>query len=91
MNRVIYGLSLGVLAFGIGGCATTSTGSLAGQTTQARAPQDGAYIAAVDQLAKRRGVRVIWVNAPRRSGDKVQISLPAFNVDGNDDSGAGTR
>lgn len=44
-------------------CASTDTAGLAGKPT---IHDDAAYIAAVEKAAKPAGVRVVWVNPPKR-------------------------
>jgi len=44
-------------------CATTDSARLAGQ---ASIRDDNAYMDAVEQKAKPAGVRVVWVNPPKR-------------------------
>lgn len=44
-------------------CASTDTASLAGRPT---INDDKAYMAAVENAAKPAGVRVVWVNPPKR-------------------------
>lgn len=47
------------------GCSTTSTLAQATpQVTPQRYAQDAAYVAQVEKMARKRGVRVHWVNAP---------------------------
>jgi hypothetical protein len=55
---VMGGIALAMLA----SCATTS--DLAGNDV--RIVQDDEYVAIVEEIAKRRGVRVQWVNPPDR-------------------------
>ena len=47
------------------GCSTTSTLAQASpRAAPQRYAQDAAYIAQVEKMARKRGVRVHWVNAP---------------------------
>ena len=47
------------------GCSTTNTLAQASpHATPQRSSLDAAYIAQVEQMARKRGVRVHWVNAP---------------------------
>jgi hypothetical protein len=55
---VMCGIALTLLA----GCATTS--EVAGKDV--RIVQDDEYVAIVEKIALRRGVRVQWVNPPDR-------------------------
>lgn len=91
MKKTLSGLTLGLLALGLAGCATTPSDRAAGGTALVNDPYDRAYISLVDHVAKERGVRVIWVNAPRRSADKVRVSYPALNISDSEDPGAGSR
>lgn len=84
--------ALAAAAFlGASGCATTSPETTEGRTALVAAPLDVAYIAAVDHVAKQRGVRVIWVNAPRRTGERVRLSYPAIKHAPSDESDGGSR
>jgi hypothetical protein len=59
-------LAASALAGGVG-CSTTSTLAQASpQGTVQRNSVDAAYVEQVEQLARKRGVRVHWVNAPLR-------------------------
>lgn len=53
-------LSLCVLS----ACATMDENYAAEPQTQAGYEQDNEYIATVEYLAQRNGVRVIWINPP---------------------------
>ncbi len=56
MTKVLLALAGGIAA--LSGCATTTTVANDDQRI------DTAYIAAVEQAAKRFGTQVIWVNYP---------------------------
>lgn len=57
-------LAVAAIAGGAG-CSTTNTLAQAGpQATPQRYAQDADYVAQVEKLARKRGVRVHWVNAP---------------------------
>ncbi len=56
MTKVLLALAGGIAA--LSGCATTTTATNGDQRI------DTAYIAAVEQAAKRFGTQVIWVNYP---------------------------
>ena len=53
-------LAVAAIAGGAG-CSTTNT---LAQATPQRYAQDADYVAQVEKLARKRGVRVHWVNAP---------------------------
>jgi hypothetical protein len=53
----LCGIAVSVLA----GCASTSE-----YVDESRHVQDDQYVSAVEEIAKRRGVRVHWVNPPDR-------------------------
>lgn len=61
-------LSLSVL--GLAACAGTHERSGSAFVAPQRAPSvmdnDEAYIAAVERIARRRGIEVVWVNLPRK-------------------------
>ncbi|RNF82578.1 hypothetical protein [Montanilutibacter psychrotolerans] len=59
-------LSLSVL--GLAACASTSDRDafVPPPHTPSLMDQDEAYIAAVERIARRRGIDVVWVNTPRR-------------------------
>lgn len=61
------------------GCASMrgESGYVAPQPTPSLQDRDVAYIAAVEQIAQRRGIEVVWINpptkrAPARTGDPRQ-------------------
>jgi hypothetical protein len=61
------------------GCASMQkeSGYVAPQGTPSLQDRDVAYIAAVEQIAQRRGIEVVWINpptkrAPARTGDPRQ-------------------
>lgn len=58
--RIVLGLALAATLSG--GCATTST---MGAAEHRAKRADAAYVAAVEAVARRRGVQVHWVNPPR--------------------------
>lgn len=58
-------LSLSVL--GLAACASTGGAAYVPPPhTPSLMDQDEAYIAAVERIARRRGIDVVWVNTPRR-------------------------
>ena len=48
----------------VAGCATTQPSQEAAPQAQALTPEE-AYIARVEQIARRRGLGVTWVNMPK--------------------------
>ena len=50
----------------LAGCASTGTSSVA---TSQSIVVDGDYVAAVEKKAKPAGVRVVWVNPPKRRNE----------------------
>ena len=68
MKRLVLVLAVACVAL-LSGCATTSPtlASTADAASQAHRPQVNAvYVAQVEQIAAKRGVKVIWVNPPLR-------------------------
>lgn len=61
-----------ICAVGLASCATTDASSYrsADAGTQGKFVDDDAYIAAVEHMASRSGVRVHWVNPPSKRVDK---------------------
>lgn len=68
-----YRLVLLAAALGLSACATTSEDTA--RTAPPREPSildpDEAYIARVEAIARRRGIEVQWVNAPRKTASQV--------------------
>lgn len=50
----------------LAGCASTPTPDTSSTTSAATRNVDHAYVNAVDRQASRTGVRVFWVNPPRK-------------------------
>jgi hypothetical protein len=63
MKRILAALAATTLA---AGCATVGTGAAA------QSDVDTAYVAAVENAAKRFGTQVIWVNYPRKRASPTQ-------------------
>lgn len=67
-------LSLSVV--GLAACASTgptsATAYVAPPPASAAMDVDEAYIARVQQIARRRGVEVVWVNMPRKPAAKTE-------------------
>ena len=91
MRKSIAALLIASAGLALTGCATTAPEPVEGRTALVSAPLDTNYIAVVDHVAKKRGVRVIWVNAPRRAGERVRISYPAINPTPIDERDGDTR
>lgn len=67
MKRLLLLGAVGAAMVGLAGCASTST------TTSAYTYEtDFAKMSAVEGLARKRGVMVIWLNAPQKM---VPVSL----------------
>ena len=70
MKRSMKWIVPGICAFGLASCATTDTSSsyrsdaAAGAST--KFVTDDVYVAAVEQMASRSGVKVHWVNPPTK-------------------------
>ncbi|GAB4170738.1 MAG: hypothetical protein Kow0020_05100 [Wenzhouxiangellaceae bacterium] len=82
-TAVICVLSSGLL---LGACATRNVAPSGADTPTADAQFDAAYMAVVDHSARKQGVRVIWVNPPRKQGDdgSVRISYPPLDLNDSD-------
>ena len=61
--RIVFALAAVVL---LAGCASTGS-SLASRSQEYRG-SDRDYIHAVEQTARRRGVRIVWINPPEEQG-----------------------
>lgn len=61
-------LSLSALA--LTACASMDERSTLAPQSHSGYVQDGEYVAAVEYVAKRRGVKVLWVNPPERRVDR---------------------
>lgn len=69
MNAHVRGSPLGLLlativVAALAGCATTSEAALA--PGEEKVVSDAEYMAAVERIAKRRGIIVRWVNPPSK-------------------------
>lgn len=70
------GMVLMVVALAVGataGCASTQEESayVAPRIAPVSIVDDGEYVSRVEQLAKRRGVGVVWVNPPQKRLEQV--------------------
>lgn len=67
MNRLLH---VGALSFALAGLAACSTSGSVARAPSPPAPgtltADEAYIAQVEQIARRRGIEVQWVNVPSK-------------------------
>ena len=54
----------------LAGCATTDDRGMLSPGYDAQMVNDAQYIAVVENLAKRRGVRVHWINPPKVPADE---------------------
>lgn len=61
-----------VVVFGMAGCASTSNSVV----RKERVEVDKVHVAAVDAVASRRGVQVVWVNPPMK---RVAIAAGSRN------------
>lgn len=67
MRGVISATRIAVVAGALvllAGCASNGASSFTRHTGSERT--DAEYIAKVEQVARRRGVRIVWLNAPSR-------------------------
>lgn len=60
-------LLLGVIVIASSACATTQNAQFAAQADRkaAQAEANAQYVAAVESIARKRGVQVVWVNPPK--------------------------
>jgi hypothetical protein len=67
-------LALAIVAIALlGGCAASGSSTMAARPTPGNqstlnGPRDADYMAAVERLARVRGVHVVWVNPPPEKG-----------------------
>ena len=69
MGRMHWMVVLSVATLGLSACAGTHGVSRAAPPVESRPgaiTNDGAYIARVEQVARRRGIEVQWVNPPTK-------------------------
>lgn len=70
MNASLRSAVLLLPVLGLGACAGMQERSSAAFVPPQRAPSimddDELYIARVEQIARRRGIEVVWVNLPRK-------------------------
>lgn len=70
MNARLCTTVLSVLVLGLSACAgmheKPDSAYVAPQRSQSTMDADEAYMAAVERIARRRGIEVIWVHAPRK-------------------------
>lgn len=64
LGLMVMGLAVASTA----GCASMQgeSGYVSSQFAPTTVVEDAAYVAKVEQLAKRRGVEVVWVNPPKK-------------------------
>ena len=74
MNAYVRAALLSLSVVGVAGCAGMDQRSGAAFVAPPRAASimdsDEAYIAAVERIARRRGIEVVWVNVPRKPVDR---------------------
>lgn len=76
--KASMGLMVAVVAIGLTGCASMrgESGYVAPTPAPSLLDRDVEYISAVEKIAQRRGIEVVWVNPPTkrpaRSGDPRQ-------------------
>lgn len=71
MNRLFQAVLVASATLALSACASSggmasAPGPAAGMQHGERILTDGAYVAAVEQVARNRGVQVQWVNPPQR-------------------------
>ena len=70
MNTCLRAAVLGFAVLGMSACTGMHQKSDAAFVPPPRSPslldEDALYVARVEQIARRRGIEVVWVNAPRR-------------------------
>lgn len=70
MNALLRTAVLSLSVSGLAACAGMQARSDAAFVPPQRAPSimdnDEAYIARVEQIARRRGIEVVWINLPRK-------------------------
>ncbi len=70
MNAYLRTAILLLAVLGLAACASTPERSVSAFVAPQRAlsimGDDEAYIARVEQVARRRGVEVVWINLPRK-------------------------
>lgn len=70
MNAVLRAAVLSLSVSGLAACAGMHEKSDSAFVAPQRAPSimdsDEAYMAAVERIARRRGIEVVWVNVPRK-------------------------
>lgn len=70
MNTCFRAAALALAALGLTACTGTQQRSDAAFVPPPRSPslldEDALYVARVEQIARRRGIEVVWVNAPRK-------------------------
>lgn len=74
MNTCVRAVVLGLAVLGVSACTGMQQKSDAAFVPQPVAPSmldddelyAARYVARVEQIARRRGIGVVWVNAPRR-------------------------
>lgn len=64
MNVRFRFVVLSLLVAALGACASMDETAGLGPQSDVRIVQNGEYVAAVEQMARQRGVRVMWVNPP---------------------------
>jgi hypothetical protein len=64
MNVRFRFIVLSLLVAALGACASMDETAGIGPQGDVRIVQNGEYVAAVEHMAKQRGVRVMWVNPP---------------------------
>ena len=73
MKAVVGLVALAWMAGSAAGCTSMQkeSGYVEPRVTPTTVVQDGEYVARVEQLAKRRGVGVVWVNPPKKRLQQV--------------------
>ena len=72
MNTRVRAVVLGFAVLGVSACTGMQQKSNAAFVPPARSPpsmldEQALYVARVEQIARRRGIEVVWVNTPRKT------------------------
>jgi hypothetical protein len=71
MKTMLKMVALSLVATGLAACASTDDRSARATPQMAPIDVDQAYIARVEEIARRRGLEVQWVNPPTTRQDLV--------------------
>lgn len=65
MNRLSRVLAVSLSVAGLAACASMDEQSARVSPQSATLDRDAAYVGRVEQIARRRGIEVVWVNPPK--------------------------